>query len=180
MNTRTSTLETSNDRFAEKIALAVSRSGVQALVGARAHQHATESDDKSDRLEMDGRPIVYPYTAALKRAASNWSGPTTRNPVFPDDALAKKRSADPEPRRRESPTSHTNEASLLQASLQLLESQVALLEAGIDRLEHENDRLRRENQGLVRLIAKIDNAPAIPASGIFDWMRGLRLRSVPR
>ena len=81
------------------------------------------------------------------------------------------------------PVAH--ESSLALASLQLLETQLAELHEQLKRLETENERLLRENQGLVRLLSKLDHAPAPEAArsgrtALIGWMRGLRVPAVQR
>lgn len=127
------------------------------------------------------------YTSVLNPPEVPPTGPLILDPVLTSEPPMKLKPApDAAPVARPTPTREidlrANEASLLQASVQLLETQVGELDQVVNRLELENDRLRRENQSLVRLLTKLDHPPlAGPRQGsLFDWMRGLRLRSATR
>lgn len=167
-----------SDKFAETIALAVSRSSVEPF----SNVGMTRASDSPAALpSVEERPIVHIYTTVLNPPEKPLAGPLIIDPVLANEPPMKfKPSESALPAAKTAPAPalaptqadlRASETSLLQASLQLLESQVVELDQVIKRLEAENDRLRRENQSLVRLIAKVDDRPR-PRGGFFDWMRG--------
>ena len=204
-----------SDKFAEKIALAVSRSSVEPFANLgilrrvpdpmRLVEPASIIGDVLPQIEEPSLARLAAEAFPLARPACPPFAPVEALQVVPaispaEFARESERAPDTQADRQRDPSGPittnqalgldvgepvAHESSLALASLQLLETQLAELQEQLKRLETENERLLRENQGLVRLLSKLDHAPAPEAArsgraALIGWMRGLRVPTVQR